>query len=87
MAKYILLINWTEKGIAEAKESANRTDGSRARPTDGRRPRADLPDNGQLRRCFHSGDGLLATGVTDSFAIIFVKLKNIIRTWKNHQVQ
>ena len=30
MAKYIALINWTEKGVAEAKDSPNRVDKARA---------------------------------------------------------
>jgi uncharacterized protein with GYD domain len=30
MAKYVLLLNWTEKGIAGIKESANRLDAVRA---------------------------------------------------------
>lgn len=30
MAKYILLLNWTDKGIASIKDSANRLDAARA---------------------------------------------------------
>jgi uncharacterized protein with GYD domain len=30
MAKYIMLINWTEKGVAEAKSSPERADKARA---------------------------------------------------------